>query len=282
MGDRLPPNIESPQQTYTGQQLGTDSEGYVRKVRVDEDGDLTIEPVSDYFHKIAMNEIPNHSSIYKFGRNSSVGITEVIVAANGYYGLPATAQPIIITSTDVGDNPTGNGARTILIYGLDVDFNEISEVLEVGQVSTQSYLRVYRVQVLTSGISSPITDANIGTLSVTQQTSGIIMVQILPHDGQTKVACYTVPSGYRALMWSADTTTGEGKNALNQLKSRDNTIPNAAFTVKGVRDNFQNTVGQTFVIPRVYTEKTDIVFTSKSSAAGTSVSATFLLELIKM
>ena len=33
---------------------------------------------------------------------------------------------------------------------------------------------------------------------------------------------------------------------------------------------------------RVYTEKTDIVFTSKSTSAGTSVSASFLLELIQV
>lgn len=235
-----------------------------------------------YFHKLALGEIPNHSSIYKFGRNSSVGTTEVLVAAGGYYGLPSTAYPITITSTDANDNSTGTGARTIHVFGLDANYDLIDETLIVGQLSTKSYLRIYRAIVLTSGTSSPITDANIGTLTFTQQTSGTIMCQILPHDGQTKVACYTIPRGYKALMWSADTTTGEGKNSLNQLKSRDNTITNAAFTVKGVRDNFQNTVGQQFVIPRVYTEKTDIVFTSKSSASGVSVSASFLLELIKL
>lgn len=134
---------------------------------------------------------------------------------------------------------------------------------------------------VTSGIQAPIGDSNQGTLTFTQQTSGTIMIQILPNDGQTKTACYTIPMGYTGLMWSADTTTGEGKNALSQLKTRDGTLEDASFNVKGVRDNYQNIVGQQFKIPTKYTELTDIVFTSKSSSAGTSVSATFLLELIK-
>lgn len=280
MVDRLPPN--SPGQLYNGEVMGRDDDGYIRKIRVDEDGDLTIEPVSDYFHKIALGEIPNHTSIYKFGRNSSVGTSEVLIAANGYYGMPSVAYPVVVTSTSGDDNPTGNGARMIQIFGLDADFNEVDEIVTINQVSINSYIRVYRVAVLTSGNPSPITDANLGTLTVTQQTSGVIMCQILPNDGQTKVACYTIPAGYVGLMWSADTTTGEGKSAINQLKTRDNTIANGAFRVRGVRDNFENTVGQAFKIPRLYGEKTDIVFTSKSTASGTPVSASFLIELIKI
>lgn len=117
MGDKIPAGQTGSE--YNNQILGTDEEGYVRKVRVDGDGELQIEPVSDYFHKIALGEIENHSSIYKFGRNPSVGATEVIVSSGGYYGMPSTAQPIVITSTSVDDNPTGIGARTIEIIGLN-------------------------------------------------------------------------------------------------------------------------------------------------------------------
>lgn len=261
---------------------GTDDNSVTRKIRVDEDGNLYIEPVSDYFHKLAMGEIPNRKSIYKFGRNANVGATEVLIATNGYYGLPTVARRVTITSSDVNDDVSGTGARTIRIYGLDANYDEIEETVTVNQLSTNSYLRVYMVIVLTSGTNSPIDDANIGTLTVTQEISGTIMCQVLPHDGQTKVACYTIPAGYVALMWSADTTTGEGKSSVNQLKSRDNAVASASFTVNGVRDNFQNTVGQLFKISTKYTEKTDIVFTAKSSSAGTAVSASFLLELVKI
>ena len=106
------------------------------------------------------------------------------------------------------------------------------------------------------------------------------MIQLDEHSGQTKTACYTVPAGHKVIIWSADTTTGEGKNSVNSLKARDNTIANSTFQTKGIRDNFENLVGVSFKIGREYTEKTDIVFTAQSTASGTPVSATFLMELI--
>lgn len=280
MSDRIPSGETG--QNYQGQILGTDDDGYIRKINIDENGHLNIEPVSDYFHKVAMNEIPNHYFVYKFGRNSNVGATEVLISANGYYGMPSVAQAITVTSSSGLDVVGGTGARTIEIIGLNENGVEVSEIINMGATTTNLYKRVFRARVVTSGIQAPIGDSNQGTLTFAQTPSGTIMVQILPNDGQTKTACYTIPKGYVGLMWSADTTTGEGKNALNQLKTRDTTVTNASFNVKGVRDNYQNTVGQQFKVPIPYTELTDIVFTSKSSSAGTSVSASFLIELIKV
>ena len=243
---------------------------------------VNTEPLSDYFHRLAMGEIPNHSMIYKFGRNAVVGATEVLVATGGFYGLPTVARTVVATSSSGLDVPLGTGARTLEIIGLNQNLDEVSEVIPMGGTSVNLYLRVFRVTVITSGNPSPLVGANQGTVSITQSISGTVMIQIAPFDGQTKTACYTVPRGYIALMWTVDVTTGEGKNATSQLKSRNLNVVDAAFNVKGVRDNYQNSTGKEFKIPIKYTEKTDIVFTSKSASAGTSVSATFLFELIKI
>lgn len=236
-----------------------------------------------YFSRIAEGKVPNHSLIYKFGRNPSVGSTETLIAEGGVYGLPTIAQTVEVTSNDVTDvYPSGTGARTIEIFGLDSDFNEISEIVEMDGVSINSYLRVYRAKVRTAGTITPINGGNKGVVTVAQTISGIEMVKIQQRKGQTLVSCYTIPSGYKALMWSANTTTGEGKNALSTLLSRDNKLTDSPFQTKGIRDNFENTVGFDYKIPIVYDEKTDIVFTTVSSSAGTSVSGSFLLELIKI
>lgn len=237
----------------------------------------------DYFSKISEGKVPNHSLIYKFGRNPSVGSTETLIAEGGVYGLPLTSQTVNITSNDVADAyPSGTGARTVEIFGLDDNYNEISEIVEMNGTSINLYLRVYRAKVRTAGTITPINGGNKGTVTVTQSISGIEMVKIQATKGQTLVACYTIPSGYKGLMWSVDTTTGEGKNALNTLLSRDNTIDDSPFQTKGIRDNFENSAGIEYKMPIPYLEKTDIVFATVSSSAGTSVSGSFLIELIKL
>jgi hypothetical protein len=106
------------------------------------------------------------------------------------------------------------------------------------------------------------------------------MVLINPNDGQTLCACYTIPANATGLLWSADTTVGEGKTSTNRLKVREFGA-DFPFRTKGIRDNFENSVGIKYKVPRTIPPKSDIVFTTISTAAGTKVSATFLLQLFK-
>jgi len=235
---------------------------------------------ANYFQEIPLNNDPNRLSIYKFGRNPNVGATEVIIGGGGIYGLPETAETVVCASDEIEDNPTGSGARSIHVFGLDANYKLIDEIVNIGESTEKEYLRIFRAHVETAGTTTPIDGANIGNITITQDNTAVDMAYISQGDGQTLVACFTVPAGFTALMWSADTTTGEGKNSTNRVKSKEfgSDFP---FRVKGIRDNFQNTVGIQYKIPNKYEEKTDIVFTAKSSAAGTPVSATFTLELIK-
>lgn len=235
----------------------------------------------DFFQMLSAGEIPNRMFVYKFGRNAAVGATEQIIAALGVYGLPPTAQTIdVISTVPASDNGTGIGARTVRLVGLDGNHDPIEEVVTVGETSILAFLRVPRFFVETAGNTNPIGGGNVGILTAKQTTSAIDMNVIQLNDAQSLCACYTVPNGYTAYMWSADTTTGEGKNSTNKLKSRE-FVTDAPFRVKGIRDNFENTINVQFKVPGKFLEKTDIVFTARSEASGTAVSGTFLLELVK-
>lgn len=238
---------------------------------------------NEYFEKLSKGEIPNHSSIYKFGRNSAIGATESIVSVGGIYGLPTSAETLTVTSDDIDDAyPSGTGARVVNIEGLDENWEYVTEDINLGATSINTYLRVFRVRVIEAGIITPINGGNIGTITITQSSSAIQMIKVSPYAGQTLTSCYTVPSGYKAILWDADISLGAGKQAVSYLKARDNKIVNSPFMIKAVRDNYQNAFVKDFKIGREYTEKTDIMFTSISESAGTAVSATFLLELIKI
>ena len=231
--------------------------------------------------KIACGLIKNKQVYYAFGRNTVVGTTEVIVANGGVYGLPTTAETVTPTSNDIGDVVDGAGAWTIEISGLDGNYNMISEVVDMDSPSILEYIRVFNAKVVEAGDVSVVDGGNIGLITITQDTSTTEMLTIPIGNSRNLSACFTVPAGYVGLMYDADTTTGSGKDAVLKLKSRVSTV-NAPFVVKGVRGNYQNSVGQKFTYPTKYEEKEDILFTAKSSAAGTSVSASFQLVLIKM
>lgn len=234
----------------------------------------------DYFEQISKDNVVGKKFIYKFGRNPIVGATEVLIASGGVYGLPTTAETITVTSDDENDVPGGSGARSVHVFGLDINYDEIEEIVLLDDASTQEFLRVFRAYVETSGTITPIGGANIGLITIEHSISALDMILISPNEGQTLTACFTIPRGFEGFTWSADVTTGQGKDAKASLKSRK-FLTDAPFIVKGVRDSFQNTVKQDFKIPTLIPEKTDIVFTAISSASGTAVSGTFLIELIE-
>lgn len=237
-----------------------------------------------YFEALALGLVPKKSRVYKFGRAEGVTATEQIVSTGGIYGTPSTAYPVTVTSDNPADVPAGAGARRVRLIGLNEKWEEQIVEIDMGVETTELWLRVPRVQVIEAGTISPVgVNGNLGTLTVTQSTSGVQMVQVAPNKGQTLCACYTVPKGYKALVWNADATASEGKNVDFKIVTRiNNGNPDAPYRVAGERDAFQNTVDQKFVIPSVLDEKEDIIFVATSSASGANLSATFILELVQL
>lgn len=233
-----------------------------------------------YFERLALGKLRGITRISKFGRNAAVGALEVLLTAGGIYGLPATADTVIATSTSGLDIPAGAGARELAIYGLDADGKSIFERVIMGNTSIKRFIRVFRVRVIRAGTVIPVAGGNQGTITITQ-TGGTPMIVAPAFEGSSLCACFTVPKGYTALIWSADTTAGEGKDSTNRLKIRKYTDLEAPFTTEAIRDNFQNQVGRDIIIPTRVDELTDIIFTCLSSAAGTSVSGAFVLQLIE-
>lgn len=241
----------------------------------------TITNSHNYYEQISMGNIKGVDRIYKFGSNEAVGTLEEIISYNGVYGLPTSADTVTVTSSSGDDAfPSGAGARTISIQGLDANWNLQEETINIGATSIGQYIRVFRAWVDTCGNQNPIGGANQGAITIAQ-TGGTPMVLIGPNEGQTLCAAYTIPDGYDGYVYSADATCGEGKGALLRLKTHEYDGDNA-FRVQGARYAYQNTVAQKFKIPSKVISKTDIIFTGQSTASGTPISATFLISLVKI
>ena len=249
--------------------------------------DINSKRVAEFFLEIAKENIPGYGSVFKFGRNSDVTSTEEVVwDYGGDYTFLTSAEQISIVSTNANDNIAGTGARTLIVYGLDNDFNEQNETITLTGttpvITTKSYRRFNRMLVLTSGSDSPTIDANEGTITATSVTTATVQAQILPRNGQTLMAVYTIPAGKTGYVTGIGLRTPEGKSILVKAKVRNTTQDNdGSFSVKYTLDSFQQAITQNLAIPLKLSEKTDMCFTAKANVAvATPVSASFGIILV--
>ena len=242
----------------------------------------------DYYEQLGAGKVADHSMVYKFGRMKTIN-GRIVPGwdVGGYYTFPTTAAIVDITSNHDDDAPAGAGAQKIHVFGKLAGFIEADEIVDVGSATVNAYLRVDRLYVEDAGTSEfPYDDTkignNVGTITATHRGTGLVIASIAPRLGQTLMAIFTIPKGYYGLLWAAKTGTGKGQDALGFLFVRDNRHDNPAWLVKGIRDMYQNTVGNEFIAPVKYHETSDIVLAVQGSASGTDVSCTFQLELVKM
>ena len=79
---------------------------------------------------VSSGEIEGAKIVSKFGENPAVGTSEeTIWDAGGVYDYLTTASQLDVTSTDADDTDGGNGARTVVLEGLDANYNEITETV---------------------------------------------------------------------------------------------------------------------------------------------------------
>ncbi|MCK5605391.1 hypothetical protein KAR91_26100 [Candidatus Pacearchaeota archaeon] len=152
-----------------------------------------------FLYEVAMGNVPGYSSVNKFGHNPSITAAtdpEDVWQLGGTYSFfPTSAQAMEVLSSSGEDTlTTGTGAWTILVYGKDGDYNEISEVVEMdgGNIValTKTYIRMHRVIVMTAGSIM----ANVGNITIRIASAGAVGAYIGAGDSQTQQAIYTIPA----------------------------------------------------------------------------------------
>jgi len=242
-------------------------------------------PVSEQISNSAIADglVAGTKFIYKFGFNPDINGTEETLWSNGgIYVYPTTAARMYVNSTSSNDTAGGTGVRSIRVFGLDANYNEVSEDLAMtGQSQTltaNTYIRVYRAYALTAGslgtAEGSIYIANGAGLDGQLIPTGDILAN-LGTDNQTQLALWTVPAGYTFYLSQVDFTAAV---------SLANTYMTTKLSVRefgGVfRTLFVNVLQSgTYVtdiqIPLPLPEKTDIECRASSSGNNNPVSASF-------
>lgn len=237
---------------------------------------------------ISKGHTKGHRTLYKFGYNPDVnGDEETVWSQGGDFPYPTSAVTMFVSSTSANDANGGTGANSILIQGLDENYDEIEETVLLNgqtQVATQnSYLRVYRAFVTlcgTGGTSGGI--IYIGSSGATGGVPNTTIYANLHLGNQTQIAAYTVPAGYTLYLDDINFTAAlsqSNKLATCSFRSRD--YGSNVFRTRFINVLQSNQLITKFEYPQEFYEKTDLECRVSTNTINNAIGASFQGVLVK-
>ena len=240
--------------------------------------------------QVARGQIAWHKSLFKFGNNTTVGDSlETIWAEGGLYSYLTAATVLKVSSSSTDDTSAGTGARTVQLYGLDGDYNEINELVTLnGRTAvntTQSFLRINRMIVRSAGsggANAGVIYAGTGTVTTGVPANVYASVNGITGANQSLMALWTVPAGYTAYLLQYDVSNGTTSNTPAVCKLILAVRPyGEVFQSKDVKSLTTGMhVEETFSIPQKVTEKSDIEVRAISSSNSVSFDISAALEIV--
>lgn len=240
-------------------------------------------PTSDLLYKfqITSNNVTGVKSVFNFGFNPDVdSALETIWDQGGLYVYPTSAIQMKVSSTSANDTSAGTGARTVVVSGLDENYNEAEETVTLnGQtevLTTTTFIRVFRASVTTAGSGGTAAgNIYIGTGTVTAGVPATVYAKITLGENQTLMALWTVPAGYTAYILKGSLSVGTA-NGNQYVTGRLVQRPfNEVFKTAQKVTIANGFLDQEYVIPVLFTEKTDIEARAFSSGTNNAVAASF-------
>ena len=254
----------------------------------------------DFLIEVKRGNIAGHRLIHKFGRNEEVGTSFEPISINGVYRTPSSNESgLEIVSSDADDTAAGDGARKVMIQGVQFSGGVLVAIEEeialdgVNPVSlVEDYARIFRAWVSECGAYATTSAASAqGVITVSETVGGaewIIIDQFAANNsgGQTQTALYTTPSATTSVLlglhWSVEGSKTVGLIVFHRPNADD---VSASFT--GARrivyqcDDAINAVPPPFGYPLAYFDgATDMGFMGINSVGTAKVSADFwLLEI---
>ena len=217
-----------------------------------------------------MTEMAN---VHKFGSVvTSSADYDTIWTEGGAYEFPDTAGVITLVSSDAQDNPSGTGAATVVVQGLDENFDEIEETLTlngtVGVTGTKSFIRTHRMYVDTG-------NTNVGNLTVS--IGSTVTCAIAPGMGQSQVAFYTIPRGKSAFLKQFTATQNKNQESSIRLFQRYPNSGNRPYRVVTELNLYGSNMIKPYSFPVYFGEKTDL---EARAYTGANCTASAMFDLL--
>lgn len=243
----------------------------------------------DFSLQVARGLIPGHSVVTVFGYNPDVDTSEESVWPDGgTVPHPTVASVLKVSSTDAADaSPSGTGARTVRITGLNANYFEVSETIVLnGQTAVNtvnSYLYVNGLTVTSVGSGGENAgDINVGTGTVTAGVPAVLYDMIAIGYNNRTTGHYCVPAGYTGFLVQGLFTAGQASGSTSITGKLLIHSPDDNIVRVGAITTLNNGVVQyMFNYPTAIAEKNCIGATAIGSSNNNSVSSMFNICLIK-
>lgn len=237
--------------------------------------------------QVSRGQIQGHSSVLVFGYNPDVDTSEETVWPDGgTVPHPTVASVLKISSSDANDTSAGTGARTVVIEGLDGNYNIVSETVTLnGQTAvntTNSYLYVngfYVTSVGSGGANAG--NINAGTGVVTAGVPAVLYDIIATGYNNRATGHYCVPAGYTGYMNEGLFSSGQASGATSVTGFLKQHGPDGILRVGAVTTVNNGSAMFNFEQPYTIPEKNCVGATAIGSAANNAVSSFFSIILIK-
>jgi hypothetical protein len=237
--------------------------------------------------QVARGQIQGHRNVTVFGFNPDVDTSQVSVwPLPSLITFPAAALQMTVSSTSANDTAAGTGARTVVVQGVDANYNEVTETVTLnGQTAvtmSASLLRVNYAYVATAGSGdSAAGDIYIGTGTVTAGVPATTYDIIKFDYNNTTTGSYTVPANYTAYVSQGLFSSGQ-TGGSNQVQGRLLTRGTNNIRMTAALTSLNNGVANyVFEYPLAVPEKTTIEATAVGSSTNNSVSSMFIILLVK-
>lgn len=248
---------------------------------------------TDFLLEVRKGNIPNHTVNGFIGHADALTTSFATVWDDFGSGLKvyqSSAVVMTLSSADADDTAAGSGARTVLVSGLDTNWQAISEtVILDGQtpVSTvNSYRRILDLTVLTAGATGEnegIIYAGTGAVASGVPATVEICIFFDTTTGHginaAHAGSFTIPDGQTGYVTQITATVESGKFVELQLWIRDNEgtglfVNAAQIDVTGDGGSFITPVG---ILPGL-TEHTDIEV--RGIVSATTADVNVIVEII--
>lgn len=228
---------------------------------------------------VATGDFSNMSAVHKFGlvegtntSNWSTIWTPADTASTILYPWDHPSGSVSVQSTSSQDAPTGSGALSIVVQGLDLSYNPVEEEISLNGsnpvLGNEQFVRVFRA-FISSG------NTNVGDINIT--IGGVLVSQVAADYGQTLQCSYTIPAGKTGYIKNIATSTSKQQEIILAIFQKPF---DGVFRVATTISLYQMSANQTFEVPIKLQEKTDIDVRIKGSTNAT-VSCDFEIIMIE-
>lgn len=284
-------NTSASNQTYFRLQtlLGDKSElNATTDSTLPQDFDATVVRPTNFTYEVALGRRQGFSTWNKFGYNDDVDTgTEVLAAFGGTFTPLASASTLTIVSSSTDDDSGGIGANSVVISGVDENWDPQNEVVTLDGttpvVTTTEWLGINRAAIYLAGTSK----SNVGTLTITATTGGSTQATVPAGQGTTQQLIYFVANGHQALadwlLLNAEKITGGTTPKVTFKGWVFSAVSNAKYEVfrQLVDTNTDDHIELRPSQPLVFGEKSCFWIEATTTVDNTSVAGRFSLILAR-